>query len=163
YGALGVIGPDRTLVDFITHGISPDDRRLIGDLPRGHGVLGLLIEEPRPIRLPDIMGHPRAYGFPAHHPVIRSFLGVPVSIRDQVFGNLYLAEKQGGGQFTEDDEELMVALSVAAGASNDNAQLYAQMRRRQRWLEAAAEITAVLLGEVNRTSALRLVADRARE
>jgi signal transduction histidine kinase len=163
YGALGVIGPDRTLVKFITEGISPEQHRLIGDLPRGHGVLGLLIEDPRPIRLPDITAHPRAYGFPKHHPMMRSFLGVPVRIRDQVFGNLYLAEKAGGGQFTDDDEELMIALSVAAGAAIENARLYAQARRRQRWLEAAAEITGVLLGEINRTAALQLVADRARE
>jgi GAF domain-containing protein len=163
YGAVGVIGPDRTLVEFITEGIGPEQHRLIGDLPRGHGVLGLLIEDPRPIRLADITAHPRAYGFPEHHPMMRSFLGVPVRIRDQVFGNLYLAEKQGGGQFTDDDEELMIALSVAAGAAIENARLYAQARRRQRWLEAAAEITGVLLGEIDRTAALQLVADRARE
>jgi GAF domain-containing protein len=158
-----VIGPDRTLIDFITHGISPEDHRLIGHLPHGHGVLGLLIEDPRPIRLPDITAHPRAYGFPPNHPPMHTFLGVPVRIRDQVFGNLYLAEKRDGGQFSDDDEELMVALAVAAGAAIENARLYAQMRRRQRWLEAAAEITAVLLGEVDRTSALQLVADRALE
>ncbi|HEV7899603.1 MAG TPA: GAF domain-containing protein [Planosporangium sp.] len=163
YGALGVIGPDRTLVEFITHGMSTEIHRRIGGLPRGHGLLGLLIEDPRAIRLPDIAAHPRAYGFPEHHPMMRSFLGVPVRIREQVFGNLYLSEKRGGGQFTDDDEELMTALSVAAGAAIENARLYAQMRRRQRWLEAAAEITAVLLGEVNRTAALQLVASRARE
>ncbi len=163
YGAVGVIGPDRTLIEFITHGISAQIHERIGDLPRGHGVLGLLIEDPRPIRLPDITAHPRAYGFPKHHPPMHSFLGVPVRIRDQVFGNLYLAEKRGGGQFTDDDEELITALSVAAGAAIENARLYAQARRRQRWLEAAAEITGVLLGEINRTTALQLVADRARE
>jgi signal transduction histidine kinase len=161
YGALGVIGPDRTLVEFITEGIDAATHESIGDLPHGHGVLGLLIEDPHPIRLPDITAHPRAYGFPAHHPLMRSFLGVPVRIRDQVFGNLYLAEKRGGEQFTDDDEELMVALSVAAGVAIENARLYAQMHRRQRWLEAAAEITAVLLGETNRTTALQLVASRA--
>jgi signal transduction histidine kinase len=163
YGALGVIGPDRMLVEFINHGIDDDARAAIGELPRGHGVLGLLIEEPRPIRLHDIGEHPRAYGFPANHPPMRSFLGVPVRIRDQVFGNLYLSEKQGGAQFDQDDEDIMVALSVAAGAAIENARLYAQTRRRQRWLEAAAEITAVLLGEVRRTEALQLVARRARE
>jgi signal transduction histidine kinase len=163
YGALGVIGPDRTLVEFVTNGMSPENHRLIGDLPRGHGILGLLIEDPRPIRLPEISAHPRAYGFPPHHPMMHSFLGLPVRIRDHVFGNLYLAQKRGGGEFTDDDEELMAALSVAAGAAIENARLYAQMRRRQRWLEAAAEITGVLLGEVNRTTALQLVADRARE
>jgi signal transduction histidine kinase len=163
YGALGVIGPDRTLVEFITHGIDAEQQRAIGDLPRGHGVLGLLIEDPRPIRLPDITAHPRAYGFPPNHPPMGSFLGVPVRIRDQVFGNLYLADKRDGGEFTDDDEELMVALAVAAGAAIENARLYAQMRRRQRWLEAATEIMAVLLGDVERGTALQLVASRARE
>ncbi|MFB9178418.1 GAF domain-containing protein [Dactylosporangium sucinum] len=163
YGALGVIGPNRMLIEFINQGVSPEERAAIGDLPRGHGVLGVLIDEPRPIRLEDITRHPRAYGFPANHPPMHSFLGVPVRIRDQVFGNLYLAEKHGGEQFTQDDEDLVVALSVAAGAAIENARLYAQTARRQRWLEAAAEITAVLLGEVRRTEALELVATRARE
>jgi signal transduction histidine kinase len=163
YGALGVIGSDRMLVEFINHGISAQERAAIGELPRGHGVLGLLIDEPRPIRLEDITTHPRAYGFPPNHPPMHSFLGVPVRIRDQVFGNLYLAEKRGGEQFTQDDEDLMVALSVAAGAAIENARLYAQAERRQRWLVAAAEITGVLLGEVRRTEALQLVATRARE
>ncbi|WP_433223934.1 GAF domain-containing protein [Dactylosporangium sp. CS-047395] len=163
YGALGVIGADGMLVEFINHGVSPQERAAIGDLPRGHGVLGLLIEEPRAIRLDDITRHPRAYGFPANHPPMHSFLGMPVCIRDHVFGNLYLAEKRGGEQFTQDDEDLVAALSVAAGAAIDNARLYAQAERRQRWLLAAAEITAVLLGEVRRTEALELVATRARE
>jgi signal transduction histidine kinase len=163
FGALGVIGPDRTLVDFITHGLTAEQRVSIGDLPRGHGVLGLLIDDPRPIRLPDIAQHPKAHGFPPNHPVMRTFLGVPIRVREQVFGNLYLADKHGGGQFTDDDEQLVSALAVAAGTAIDNARLYAQMRRRQRWLEAAAEITAFLLGEVQRTTALRLVAARARE
>ncbi|GIJ44336.1 histidine kinase [Virgisporangium aliadipatigenens] len=163
YGALGVIGPDRMLTDFITDGIDRETHAAIGDLPRGHGVLGLLIEEPRAIRLEDITTHPRAYGFPPNHPPMHSFLGMPIRIRDQVFGNLYLAEKRGGGQFNEDDENLVGALAVAAGAAIENARLYAQMRRRQRWLEAAAEITGLLLGEVRRTEALQLVADRARE
>src|SRR3954451_24754698 len=163
YGALGVIGPDRTLIEFITRGIRRDDHGLIGDLPRGHGVLGLLIEDPRPIRMPDITAHSRAYGFPADHPPMRSFLGVPVRVRDQIFGNLYLADKRGAAEFTDDDEELMCPLAVAAGAAIENARLYAQMRRRQRWLEAASEITEVLLGEVDRAAALELVASRARE
>ncbi|MFG2043766.1 GAF domain-containing protein [Dactylosporangium sp. NPDC048998] len=163
YGALGVIGADRMLVEFINYGVTAEQRAEIGDLPRGHGVLGLLIDEPRPIRLEDITKHPRAYGFPPNHPPMHSFLGVPVRIRDQVFGNLYLAEKRGGEQFTQDDEDLVAALSVAAGAAIDNARLYAQAERRQRWLVAAAEITSVLLGEVRRTEALALVATRARE
>src|ERR1044071_5235862 len=97
YGALGVIGADRTeLSDFITHGIGPELHARIGDLPHGRGVLGLLITDPHPVRLPDITKHPHSYGFPPNHPPMHSFLGVPVRIRDHVFGNLYLAEKQGG-------------------------------------------------------------------
>jgi signal transduction histidine kinase len=164
YGALGVIGTDRTLIDFITHGIDQQTRARIGELPRGHGVLGLLIDNPEPIRLDDITRHERAYGFPPNHPPMHTFLGVPIRIRDHVFGNLYLSEKHGGGSFTDDDEQLVVALSVAAGAAIDNAQLYELAGRRQRWLEASAEIINVLVGEnIDEDSALRLIADRARE
>lgn len=163
YGALGVIGPDRLLHDFITHGIGPELHAKIGDLPHGRGVLGLLIDDPRPVRMPDITQHPNSYGFPPNHPPMHSFLGVPVRIRDQVFGNLYLAEKQGSAEFTEDDEEIVVALAAAAGVAIENARLYALAHRRERWLAAAAEITTLLLGEVRRTDALALVARRARE
>ncbi|MEH0930831.1 GAF domain-containing sensor histidine kinase [Micromonospora sp. CPCC 205558] len=163
YGALGVVGPDRLLHDFIVHGITAEQHEQIGDLPHGRGVLGLLIDDPRPLRMPDITQHPRSYGFPANHPPMHSFLGVPVLIRDQVFGNLYLAEKQGGAQFSEDDEEIVVALAAAAGVAIENARLYALAHQRQRWLAATAEITTVLLGEVRRTDALALVARRARE
>ena len=163
YGALGVIGPDRKLVEFITEGIPEHEREIIGDLPTGRGVLGLLIEHPTPVRMPDISQHPSSFGFPPNHPVMRSFLGVPLRIRDQVFGNLYLSEKIGAAEFSEDDEEIVVALAAAAGVAIDNARLYSTARRRQRWLEATAEITGVLLGEVRRTAALELVARRARE
>lgn len=161
YGALGVIGPDRKLVEFITHGISPEQHAAIGDLPTGRGVLGLLIEDPRPVRMPDITQHPKSYGFPPHHPPMHSFLGVPIHIRDQVFGNLYLAEKQGGGEFTDDDEQVVVALAAAAGVSIENARLFELASRRERWLAATAEITTMLLGEVERTHALQLIAHRA--
>jgi signal transduction histidine kinase len=163
YGALGVIGPDRRLVEFITDGLSVEEHRRIGDLPTGRGVLGLLIDEPEPVRLRDIAEHPRSFGFPPHHPPMRSFLGVPIRARDQVFGNLYLTEKRDAEEFTQEDEEMVVALAVAAGVAIDNARLYASAGYRQRWLEATAEITNVLLGEVERTSALELVARRARE
>ncbi len=163
YAALGVIGPDRKLVEFITHGIDAQTQAAIGDLPTGRGVLGLLIEDPRPVRMPDITKHPQSYGFPANHPPMRSFLGAPVRIRDQVFGNLYLAEKQGAAEFTPDDEEIVCALAAAAGVAVENARLYAIAHRRERWLAATAEITSLLLGEVQRTTALRLVARRARE
>ncbi len=163
YGALGVIGPDRLLVEFITDGIDEQTHRQIGDEPTGRGVLGLLIDEPHPVRLRDIAEHPRSYGFPPNHPVMRGFLGVPVRVRDQVFGNLYLTEKRNGGEFTEEDEETVVALAVAAGVAIDNARMYAAAGYRQRWLEATAEITTVLLGEVHQASALQLVARRVSE
>ncbi|NJP33394.1 sensor histidine kinase [Micromonospora thermarum] len=163
YGALGIVGRDRMLHDFITHGIDAELHAKIGDLPHGRGVLGLLIDDPRPVRMPDITQHPKSYGFPPHHPPMHSFLGVPVRIRDQVFGNLYLAEKQGAAEFTEDDEEIVVALAAAAGVAIENARLYALAHRRERWLAATAEITSLLLGEVRRTDALSLVARRARE
>jgi signal transduction histidine kinase len=163
YGALGVIGPDRRLVEFITDGVTVEEHKQIGHLPTGRGVLGLLIDEPAPVRLRNIAEHPRSFGFPPHHPLMRSFLGVPVKARDQIYGNLYLTEKRDANEFSQDDEELVVALAVAAGVAIDNARLYAAARHRQRWLEATAEITTVLLGEVHRTSALQLVARRARE
>jgi signal transduction histidine kinase len=164
YGALGVLAPDRnSLSDFVTHGIDPAAHAKIGDLPHGRGVLGLLITEPKPVRLPDITKHPNSFGFPPHHPPMHSFLGVPVRTREQIFGNLYLAEKRSAEQFTDDDEELVVALAAAAGVAIDNARLYELAQRRQRWLSAAAEITSVLLGTVRRTEALRLIARRARE
>src|SRR5512144_631642 len=109
YGALGVIGHGGGLVDFVTHGIDEKLHAAIGNLPRGHGLLGVLIEKPEPIRLPHIGEHPRFHGFPPHHPPMDTFLGVPVRIRGRVFGNLYLTEKQGGGEFTEQDEKLLQA------------------------------------------------------
>ncbi|MET8153894.1 GAF domain-containing sensor histidine kinase [Actinoplanes sp. NPDC049668] len=164
YGALGVIGANRTeLSDFITHGMDPAIHAKIGDLPHGRGVLGLLITDPHPVRLPDINKHPASYGFPPHHPPMHSFLGVPVRTRDQIFGNLYLSEKQGADEFSEDDEQIVVALAAAAGVAIDNARLFTLARRRERWLAATAEITGVLLGTVRRTEALRLIARRARE
>jgi signal transduction histidine kinase len=163
YAALGIVGADRQLSDFITHGIGPEQHAAIGELPHGRGVLGLLITDPRPVRMPDITRHPRSYGFPANHPPMHSFLGAPIRIRDQVYGNLYLAEKQGAAEFTDDDEEIVVALAAAAGVAIDNARLFALATRRERWLAAASEITAVLLGKVHRTEALRLIARRARE
>ena len=96
YGALGVLGADgEHVVEFVSHGLTPDEQQAIGDPPRGHGVLGLLIRQPHPRRLVDVAAHPDSYGFPPNHPVMHSFLGVPIRIRDEVFGNLYLTEKQG--------------------------------------------------------------------
>ncbi|WP_045745115.1 GAF domain-containing protein [Actinoplanes rectilineatus] len=164
YGALGVLAPaNDSLSDFITYGIDPATHATIGDLPHGRGVLGLLITDPEPVRLPDITQHPDSFGFPAEHPPMHSFLGVPVRTHDQVFGNLYLAEKQGAKEFGDDDEEIVVALAAAAGVAIDNARLFELARRRQRWLEATAEITGVLLGTVRRAEALRLITTRVRE
>jgi signal transduction histidine kinase len=165
YAALGVldVGPERRLRTFIHHGIDQEKVVEIGHLPTGHGLLGLLIDEPRPIRLHDIAAHPASYGFPPDHPPMRSFLGVPVRIRDQVFGNLYLTEKAGGGDFTEQDETIVVALAAAAGVAIENARLYEEAEQRQRWLSATAEITALLADTASGEEALQHVADRARD
>jgi signal transduction histidine kinase len=164
YGALGVLGagPDRRLREFVTHGLTDEQRLLIGDLPRGHGILGAIIDRPEPLRLDNLGQSSLSYGFPPNHPPMKSFLGVPIRIRDKVFGNLYLTEKQNGGGFTADDEEVVVALAAAAGVVVENARLYEDGERRQRWLEAAADITAVLLGDGSRDDALQMVADRGR-
>jgi signal transduction histidine kinase len=165
YGALGVLGSgsDRRLRAFITHGLTSAQREKIGDLPRGHGILGLIIDSPEPLRLDDLGKHAKSYGFPANHPPMNTFLGVPIRIRDQVFGNLYLTEKRSGGGFTVDDQEVVVALAAAAGVAIENARLYEDTSRRQRWLEAAAEVTEALLRGPERSQALLLVAERAQE
>ncbi len=165
YAALGVISvaPDRRLRTFVHHGMPEGLVAEIGHLPRGHGVLGLLIDDPEPLRLHDINEHPAAYGFPDHHPPMSSFLGVPVRIRDRVFGNLYLTEKVGGDDFTVADEEIVVALAAAAGVAIENARLYDEASRRQRWLAATAEITALLTGGRSGVDELQTIADRARE
>jgi signal transduction histidine kinase len=164
YAALGVLGsgPGRRLQAFVTHGISAEQRQAIGDLPRGHGLLGMIIDRPEPVRLDDISQHVSSYGFPPNHPPMTSFLGVPVRIRDKVFGNLYLTEKAGGGVFTPEDEAIVVALAAAAGVVIENARLYAEAARREQWLAASAEITGMLLGSAPENQALQTVADRAR-
>ncbi|MEV5965967.1 GAF domain-containing protein [Kribbella sp. NPDC051952] len=164
YGALGVVGPDgKRLVRFITHGVSAEEIAAIGPYPEGHGILGLLIEHPEPIRLHELAEHPRSYGFPANHPPMKSFLGVPIRTRERAFGNLYLTEKTGGADFTEDDERTVTALAVAAGVVIDNARLYADTEQRRRWHEVTAEITQLMLGEFEPEQALRLITQRSRE
>jgi signal transduction histidine kinase len=165
FAALGVLGfgQDRRLQAFVTYGLTEEQRARIGELPTGHGILGLIIDRPEPLRLHDLTTHPTSYGFPPEHPPMRSFLGVPVRIRDKVFGNLYLTEKAGGGDFTEQDETIVVALAAAAGVVIENARLYAEAAKRQRWLAATAEITSLLLGQADLHTALEGVADRARE
>ncbi|MBZ5735784.1 GAF domain-containing protein [Nocardioides sp. TRM66260-LWL] len=169
YAALGVVGPagrgesGRRLLTFVHDGLSDEDVARIGSLPQGHGLLGLIIDRPEPVRLADIAAHDASVGFPADHPPMHSFLGVPVRTRERVFGNLYLTEKRGGGEFTDRDEAIVVALAAAAGVVIENARLYEEAERRQRWLEATAEVTAVLSGADSGVDPLQLVADRARE
>lgn len=162
YGALGVIGEDRSLVEFTYVGISAEQRERIGDLPTGKGILGLLIDDPKPLRLHNIGEHPHSSGFPLNHPPMRTFLGVPVNVRGEAYGNLYLTEKRGGGDFTEEDEQVLIALAAAAGIAIENARLYEETRRRQEWLAASTDITARLLGGATPTEALDLIAEHTR-
>ncbi|MGW7551557.1 sensor histidine kinase [Streptomyces rimosus] len=164
YAALGVIGPDgRRLSQFLTVGLTPEQVAAIGPLPAGHGILGELIRNPEPLRLSDLSAHPSSYGFPAHHPPMRTFLGVPIRVRDEVFGNLYLTDKRGGHDFDAEDESVISTLSVAAGVAIDNARLYEGSQRQQRWLKAGAEITNSLLSGIPRLEVLELIARRAQE
>ncbi|MEU2789883.1 GAF domain-containing sensor histidine kinase [Streptomyces sp. NPDC007100] len=164
YGALGVIGPDgRRLSQFLTVGLTPQEIAAIGPLPAGHGLLGELIRNPEPLRLTDLGTHPSSYGFPAHHPPMRTFLGVPIRVRDEVFGNLYLTDKRGGHDFDAEDESVIATLSVAAGVAIDNARLYEGSQRQQRWLKAGAEITNSLFSGSPRLEVLELIARRAQE
>jgi signal transduction histidine kinase len=161
YGALGVRGSGHDLVAFIYEGIDEEQRERIGELPEGRGVLGVLIDDPKPIRLDDIAQHPDSVGFPANHPPMRAFLGVPVRIRDDVFGNLYLTEKANGQPFSEDDEVLVGALAAAAGIAIENARLYEQSRVRQSWIEATRDIATELLSGADPARVFRLIADEA--
>jgi Signal transduction histidine kinase len=162
YGALGVIGPDgRTLSQFLTVGMTEEQIARIGPLPAGHGLLGEIIHNPEPLRLDDLGAHEASYGFPPHHPPMRTFLGVPIRVRDEVFGNLYLTDKRGGRFFDAEDESVITTLSVAAGVAIDNARLYEASQRQQRWLQANAEITSSLLSGSARLDVLELIARRA--
>jgi signal transduction histidine kinase len=130
FAAIGVLGPDgRTLESFTTHGVAAELQERIGLLPRGHGILGLVIREARPIRLPDLTKHPDSYGVPPNHPVMRSFLGVPILGRRGAFGNLYLTEKIGERMFTEDDEHIAVLLASMCAAAVENARLHEESAR----------------------------------
>ncbi len=136
YGALGVLDAERTrLAEFITVGIDDEGVSQIGHLPEGHGILGLLIVDPKPLRLPDLNLHPDSFGFPPNHPPMTSFLGVPIVLRDTVFGNLYLTDKADGEVFTDVDEELVVALAGAAALAIENARLHEQAQRAALWDE----------------------------
>jgi signal transduction histidine kinase len=165
YVALGVIDPDADsrLRTFLHRGMDQDVVERIGALPTGHGLLGVLIDDPRPVRLADLTAHPRSSGFPAQHPAMTSFLGVPIRVGDRVFGNLYLTGKRGGGDFTDEDEQVVVALAAAAGAAIDNARLHERTERRRAWLSATTTIITSLVSGASTGEALQLVADRARE
>ncbi|MET8508378.1 GAF domain-containing sensor histidine kinase [Streptomyces sp. NPDC004787] len=154
YGALGVIGDDKKLSEFLTVGIGDDLRAQIGNLPSGHGLLGELIRNPQPLRLPELSEHAASYGFPPHHPPMHSFLGVPIRVREEVFGNLYLTEKRGRADFDAEDEAVVTTLAVAAGIAIENARLYEEGRLRQRWLAASSELTSALLSGTEETEVL---------
>jgi signal transduction histidine kinase len=164
YGALGVLAPggDR-LEDFVTHGVTEEERRAIGSLPVGRGILGALIEEAHPLRLRRIQDDPRSVGFPAHHPPMTSFLGVPMTVRGRVYGNLYLTEKRGAAEFTEEDERAVVTLAAQAAVAVENARLYQEAQDRQRRLEAVNEVIQAILGGRDTDDVLRLIAGDARE
>ncbi len=152
YGALGVIGAGQQLARFITVGLSEQEIAAIGPYPEGHGLLGELIRHPAPLRTEELSAHPQSYGFPANHPPMHSFLGAPIRVREEVFGNLYMTEKRDGAPFDADDEAVLVALAAAAGVAIDNARLfqdakrlYAEAQRRQEWLEITGELSRGLL------------------
>ena len=161
YAALGVLAPDGGLAEFVHSGMDTADVERIGFLPVGEGLLGALIDHPVPIRLTDLTDDPRSCGFPPGHPPMTSFLGVPIRVRDEVFGNLYLTESTRG-QFTAEDEELVTALAATAAAVIDNARLYETARARGEWLQATATITRRLLtAELpDPIEPLHLIADR---
>jgi signal transduction histidine kinase len=161
YGALGVLGAEQRLARFITVGLAPEEIAKIGPYPEGHGLLGELIRHPEPLRSADLAQHPQSYGFPANHPPMHSFLGVPIRVRSEVFGNLYMTEKQGGAPFDADDEAVLIALAAAAGVAIDNARLYDESRRRQQWLEATSELTRGLLSGLAADEVLAGFAQRA--
>ena len=138
YAALGILNSDKTgLERFLHSGIEEQTRREIGPLPRGRGVLGELIRNPRPLRLADVNTHARSYGFPPNHPEMKTFLGTPLLVRGEAWGNLYLTEKEGGAEFDETDEQVVIVLAAWAGVAIENARLYEGMDRRREELEKA--------------------------
>ncbi len=163
YAALGVIDRSgQTLERFLTTGVDEETRAAIGDLPRGRGVLGVLIRDAEPLRLDDLREDPRAVGFPPNHPLMRTFLGVPILLRGVAYGNLYLTEKVGGGSFTEEDEELTQLLAAQAAVAIENARLYDTSTRWLRQLESLNEISDALVSELELEPLLALIARRLR-
>ena len=163
YGALGTLGPRGEIAEFLTSGLNPDERRAIGPLPVGRGLLGALFEDSRPLRLAKISEDARSVGFPLGHPPMDSFLGSPITSKDRVLGNIYLTEKIGAPSFSQDDEDALVILATQAGIAIDNARSHEQARQRERSLESLREITNAILAGAGADEALELIADRARE
>jgi signal transduction histidine kinase len=159
YGALGVLGEGGGLSAFIHVGIDDELRARMGALPEGKGVLGQLITDPHALRIRDLSQHPASVGFPPHHPEMHTFLGVPLLVRGTVFGNLYMTEKRNG-EFTAEDEAVLIALAGAAGIAIDNARLYAEGEVRRRWLLALSDVRALLLDATSLDGALTLIAER---
>ena len=163
YGALGVIGEGGRLAEFVPVGLDEDQIRRIHHWPEGRGLLGELITNPHSLRLSDMSAHPQSFGFPEGHPPMKTFLGAPVRIRDEVFGNLYLTEKKDGTDFDEEDEAVLTALGAAAGVAIGNARLYEEAQRQQQWLRASGEVTQRLLSEADFADVLALVTGQALE
>jgi signal transduction histidine kinase len=163
YGALGVIDREGWITQFLTTGLSREERARIGPLPEGHGLLGALIKDPRPLRIPEISRDPRSFGFPPNHPPMSSFLGAPVKAKGEVFGNIYLTEKQGDQEFTVTDEDTLVLLAAQAGAAIENARLFEANEQHQRRLEVSRQISSAIIESIDANEVLRLVAAHARE
>lgn len=170
YAALGVLDRDHTELErFIYLGIDDETKRAIGNLPRGRGVLGELIREPKPLRLPDVNRHPHAYGFPPGHPPMHTFLGVPITVRGETFGNLYMTEKRGGAEFDDEDEAAAKTLATWAGVAIENARLYTTLSEREEEVERAlrrsetsVDIARAVGGETDVERVLDLIVKRAR-
>ncbi|MFR0358005.1 GAF domain-containing sensor histidine kinase [Streptomyces sediminimaris] len=163
YGALGVLGEEGRIRQFVTVGMDEETVGRIGHYPEGHGILGLLIREPRSLRLEELGSHPEAVGFPAGHPPMHTFLGAPVQVGSKIFGNLYLTDKRGGRPFDADDEAVLRSLAAAAGVAIDNARLYEESRHRERHLATSADLTRALLSGEPPGRTLRSLADIVRE
>ena len=161
YGALEVHDRDNRVLQFVHQGIDEETVRRIGHLPEGRGVVGSLMHDPKPLRLDDISQHAASIGFPAHHPPMRTFLGVPVRVRNKSFGTLYLSDKTNGQPFSDDDEVLVQALAAAAGIAIANARLYEQAKARESWIEATRDIATELLSGTEPATVFRLVAEEA--
>lgn len=161
YGALGVLGPDGSITEFLHVGMTEEEREAVGPYPSGKGILGALLEHEGPLRLDDLGSDPRSVGFPPNHPPMGAFLGAPIRCRGMIFGNIYLTEKQGG--FSDEDESALTVLAAQAGIAIDNSRQYEETRRRERSLASLREITDRILGGAGPDEVLELIADRARE